>query len=905
MALSPGVRLGPYEVTAQIGVGGMGEVYRATDTNLRRAVAIKVLPESVSKDPDRLARFQREAEILATLNHPNVAQIYGLERADGQTALVMELVDGPTLADQIVRGAMPTDEALPIAKQIAEALEAAHEQGIIHRDLKPANIKIRSDGTVKVLDFGLAKATEPVSATSHSASRSPTITASSITEAGVILGTAAYMSPEQARGRAVDKRADIWAFGCVLYEMLTGRAAFLGETLSDTIAGVLEREPDWHDLPASMPSRLQDLVRRCLHKDPKRRLRDIGDAMNEIAELLNPLSVGVEAAPLVRPSASSYRLAVLVSAAAVLGGVVTASLLWIMKPWALASPNRVVQFVAASDGIDALEPSGLDRDLAISPDGTRLVYVAGGTGPVRLVSRSLAELRTTPLWDRGTPRAPFFSPDGQWIGFFESVGAVQKISASGGPATEITRGVSGAARGGSWGADNKIVFATTDPGIGLSRISADGGEPEVLTRPDRAKGELDHFWPEVLPGARAVLFTIVSTGSIDAAQIALLNLETNVKKVLVRGGTHAQYVQTGHLVYGAAGGLYAVPFDLESLEVTGSPVKVLEQVAVTGDGAVNAAVSQDGTLGYVRPAVGGTARTLVWVDRKGHEDSITAPPRPYIYPRLSPDGTRVALEVWDQDRDIWIWNLARETLTRLTDQPGRDGFPVWTPDGARLVFGSARDGSTNLFWRSADATGPVERLTTSGKNQFPYSISRSGNQLVVREDDLETGFDISVVSLIGDRRATSLIRTGFNELNAEISPDGRWLAYQSNESGQDEIYVRPFPQVSTSLSQISKNGGTRPLWSHNSQELFYLAPDGLYAVPVAVGTRFEAGRPTRVTERRYFSETAFIGRTYDVSPDGQRFLMIKGGGANGGTARPELIVVQNWSAELNRLVPTP
>jgi serine/threonine-protein kinase len=428
-----------------------------------------------------------------------------------------------------------------------------------------------------------------------------------------------------------------------------------------------------------------------------------------------------------------------------------------------------------------------------------------------------------------------------------------------------------------------------------------GGEAEVLTKPDTAHGELDHFWPEVLPGGHAVLFTIMSPGPIDTAQIALLNLETRTTKILLRGGTAAQYVPTGHLIYGVGGSLHAVPFDLERGEVTGDPIKVLEHVAITADGAVNATVSKDGALAYIRPRSAGAMRTIVWVNREGRETPIAgAPARPYTYPRVSPDGTRVALEVWDENRDIWVWDLKRETLTRLTDTPGRDGFPIWTPDSARVIFGSARGGSTNLYWRAAAGTGQVERITESPQIQFPYSMSSSGANILLREEHADTGLDVSVVPLNGDRRATTLLRTRFNELNAEISPDGRWFAYQSNESGQDEVYVRPFPEIGDDRQQVSTNGGTRPVWARNGRELFYLAPDGLFSVTVTPGPGFKLGSPLRLINRRYFAETAFIGRTYDVSPDGQRFLMIKDDAGDG--VRPAIVVVQNWLEQLKARV---
>jgi Tol biopolymer transport system component len=903
VSLASGMRIGVYEIAGSLGAGGMGEVYRARDTRLQRDVALKVLPDAFAQDPDRVARFAREAQLLASLSHPNIAAIHGIEDAPIGCALVLELIEGPTLAERITRAPLHLADTLAIARQIVDALDAAHEKGIVHRDLKPANVKVTPAGLVKVLDFGLAKAVGNGSTTDLATS--PTMTTGG-TRDGVILGTAAYMSPEQARGRAVDKRTDIWAFGCVLYEMLTRRAAFPGHTVADTIAGILEREPDWGALPASTPRRVRDLLRHCLQKDPKQRLRDAGDAVNEITVLLSAPSVGDGAATPALVQPSWRRSAALMTAALIFGGLISGGFVWMTKPSVSFPPPRLVRFALTSDDADALEPSGLGRDLAISPDGTRVVYVAGGPGRGRLVIRTLAQLDATPLWDRGTPRSPFFSPDGQWVAFFDLFGSLKKISTTGGPATEVTRGVGGAARGASWGADDRIVFATGDPATGLSRVSAQGGDVEVLTRPDTAHGEVDHLWPEVLPGGRAALFTIVSTGSIDSSQIAVLDLRTGTRKVIIRGGTHAQYVPSGHLIYGAAGSLHALRFDLDRLDVTGESVKVAEPVAITAEGGVNGAVSPDGTLVYVRSGGQGTTTTreLVWVSRDGHEEPIAAPPRAYVYPRISPDGTRVALEVWDEDRDIWVWNLARETLTRLTDNPGRDGFPVWTRDSQRIIFGSARSAFTNLFWRHADGSGSVDRLTESRNVQFPYSVSPDGTRLVLREDNPQTGLDIAIASLTGELQTAPLIRTPSNELNGEISPDSRWLAYQSNESGHDEIYVRPFPDVGRGQWQVSTAGGTRPSWARNGRELFYLAPDGLNLVTVAAGNTFSASRPTRLIEHHYFAETAFIGRTYDVSPDGLRFLMIKAGGSAGKpAARSPIIVVDGWFEELKRAVP--
>jgi serine/threonine-protein kinase len=885
-------RIGNYALVSRLGAGGMGEVYRAQDTRLGRDVAIKILPAAFTFDPDRLARFDREARLLASLNHPNIATIHGVEERDGRLAIVMELVEGETLADRLARGPLNATDALAIARQVADALDSAHEKGIVHRDLKPGNIMITPAGTAKVLDFGVAKSA-PLDGALDRAD-APTITTGG-TLNGLIVGTPAYMSPEQARGQAVDKRTDIWAFGCVLYEMLTGTLAFPGATVSDTIATILKHEPDWQSLSATTSPRVSDLLRRCLQKDPKRRLRDAGDVVNQIDDAVSHAAGGEDTGA---RRATPRRVIPFVAAAAMLGLMIGGASAWIAATrWTRSAPSPLVQFIAAAGDSDPLDPSGVDRDVVISPDGSRLVYVTGGPGRIRLVTRALAELGTTLLVEGGTARAPFFSPDGKWVGFFDAFGRIRRLSISGGPVLEVCRIAGTGARGASWSTDDTILFATADAGTGLMRVPAAGGTPEVLTRPDAAKGELDHFWPEVLPNARGVLFTIVSPGSTESAQIAVLDLASHKQRILVRGGSHAQYVEPGFLVYGTPAGVYAIRFDVDRLEVTGTAFKVLDRVAVTPEGAVNVAVSREGTLVYARTPSATSDRVPVWVARDGREEPIAAPPRPYVYPRLSPDGSRIALETWDQGRDIWVWDIARETLTRLTDNPGRDGFPLWTPDGQRVMFGSARNAPANVFWRAADGTGSGGRITESGKNQFPYTLTPDGLQLLIREDDTETGPDIGIVSLKGNTPAAPLIRTAASELNAEISPNGRWLAYQSNESGQDQIYVSPFPEVGTARWQISAAGGTRPVWARNGKELFYLAFNGLNSVELAAEHVFKAGRSTRLIERRYFAETAFIGRTYDVSADSQRFLMIKNT-ADGG---PQLVVVQHWTEQISRL----
>ena len=701
MTLTPGTRLGVYEVTEQIGEGGMGQVYRATDKKLKRQVAIKILPPSLGADHERLARFQREAEVLASLNHPNIAAIYGLEESNGVSALVMELIEGDDLSQRIAGGAIPLDEALPIAKQIAHALEAAHEQGIIHRDLKPANIKLRSDGTVKVLDFGLAKALEPASAASANVTASPTITSPAMmTGVGVILGTAAYMSPEQARGKAVDKRADIWAFGCVLYEMLTARRAFAGDEVSDTLASVLAREPDWALLPATVPPVLGTYLRRCLHKEPRQRIHDIADVRlalegafetapgNAGSQGQDPAYVHtqVDAAVAAVRRMLGRRLALVGAAAFVVtGAIVGATVWWTMRP---ASP-RVIRTEVTTAGTTALSISGFDRDLAITPDGSRVVYRSNN----QLLVRALDRLEPEVLSGLGAPRGVFVSPDGQWVGFFDGAN-MKRVALTGGPPLTITRIDGAGSRGATWGPDGTIVYATDAASTGLQRVSAAGGDPTVLTKPNRERGEADHLWPEFLPGGQAVLFTIsAATGGLDNSQIAVSDLETGTSKVLVRGGHHAHYLPTGHLVYGAGGTLRAVAFDRDRLEVAGTPVVVLEQVVTSVGGAVDAAVAANGTMVYVPGRGGpGAARSLVWVDRMGREERVPTPLRAYSFPRISPDGTRVALTVMDQEQDIWIWDFAREKLTRFTFDPGTDQYPLWSPDSRRLIFASTRVG---------------------------------------------------------------------------------------------------------------------------------------------------------------------------------------------------------------------
>jgi tRNA A-37 threonylcarbamoyl transferase component Bud32 len=892
--------IGSCRIEARIGAGGMGEVYKAHDTKLNRHVAIKVLLPAVANDPQRRARLKREAQVLAALNHPNIAQIHGFEEAGGVAALIMELVEGLTLADRIAEGAIPVAETLAMARQIADALEAAHEQGIIHRDLKPANIKIPEDGTLKVLDFGLARASDGTS----SAAPAATDPAAGLfaTKTGMINGTAGYMSPEQARGLQVDKRADLWAFGAVLYEMLSGRRAFPGETVPDTMVAILEREPDWAALKNDVAPPVRTLIRRSLAKDRRQRLGDISVAQFILEDSVNTPPIVAATA---NPPSLLRRIAV-PSGMWFLGVAMAAAAFWFISR-GVPFP-RVSRLLITPPGASAPTVSGLFRDLALTPDGTRLVYV--GANGASLFVRPLDQLEATPLTGLNAAFGPFVSPDGQWVGVFDGAAApaMKKIAVTGGPAVTLAR-PDGPTRGASWGADGTIVFATVNEATGLQRIMAGGGESTVLTRPNRADGEADHVWPEILPGGEAVLFTITATtGRLDQAQVAVLELRTGKQTVLIRGGSDAHYLSTGHLVYAAEGSLKAVAFDLGRLALVGPAVTVLPQVQTSATGAANAVVAANGTLVYIL-ASGANAEqnSLVWVDRHGRETAAPAPPRSYVYPRLSPNGSRLALFISDQDLDLWLWDLSRPALTRVTFDAGLENYPVWAPDGRQLFFSSERGGARNIFAQAADNTGATARLTESANTQYPTSVSHNGTRLVFTELTTATSAagDVLQLRLDGTHAVTPLVQTPFSERNGEVSPDGQWLVYEANDLGRYEIYVRRFSDVTSGLWQVSTEGGTRPLWARNGRELFYLAPTGaLMRVGVAPGPAWTATEPTKLFDSHYGPPAFHTGRTYDVSPDGRSFLFIKNSAVDEARTTPvSMVVVLNWTEELKRLVP--
>jgi serine/threonine protein kinase/Tol biopolymer transport system component len=897
MTFSPGTRLGPFEVTSLLGVGGMGEVYRARDTKLERDVAIKVLPEAFAADTDRLTRFKREARVLASLEHPNIGTIHDLQEVQGTSFIVMQLVEGETLADRLSRGALTIDEALPIFAQIAEALEAAHEKGIIHRDLKPANVRVTEEGTVKVIDFGVAKY--------FKAQQQSRKDETAMTLEGVIVGTVTYMSPEQARGKPVDKRTDIWAFGCCLYESLAGKAPFEGDTVSDTLSAILEHDPDWEALPDSTPANIRVLLRRCLEKDPNRRLHDIADARIEIGETLTRASM---AAPITSLESTGPERAVRKAALTGLVGLVvgvTAILVvlrGVIRSSPAPEPRRVRRYsvnLPSAAPLSHLLREG-EMPMALSPDGTVLVYVSIIDGRNQLMMRRLDELEAQPIPGTEGAEELFFSPDGTWIAFItKPEGKLKKVRVDGGlPVTLCDASPLGV--GASWGDDGYIVFSCTIP-LGLARVSDAGGTPETLTTLDLEAGEIAHVVPNMLPGSKAVLFTVATSVDLNDMRIEVLLLDTLERQVLVKAAA-GWYVPTGHLICVRQGAILAAPFDVERLKVTGPVVPVTESRMPDIDaGNLRFAFSAGGTLVYV-PASYWRNRSLVWVDRQGEEEPLAAPLHPYVRPRLSPDGRRVALHLEDL-QDVWTYDLPDGPLSQLTFDPAIDYFPVWTPDGQRVVFASTREGGAiNLFWKPADGSGSAERLTTGQNMQIPYSWSPDGRTLAFVEFNPGTQRDVMLLSVDGEGEPTTqpLLQTPFNEYNPELSPDGRWIAYICNESGQYEVYVRPFPNVDGGKWRISSGGGGEPVWATDGGELFYRNGDAMMAVTIETDPSFSHRNPEVLFEGPYYTHPDPGCRSYDISHKG-RFLMIKESEETGPVT--ELIVVENWSEELKRIAP--
>ena len=723
----------------------------------------------------------------------------------------------------------------------------------------------------------------------------------------MILGTAAYMSPEQARGKVVDKRADVWAFGCVLYEMLTGQRAFPGEDVTETIAAVVKAEPDWALLPTELSPTLRVYLRRCLQKNPRDRVHDMGDVRLALEGALDILTLPPEPSAVPRTKASSWRARAVVASSAIaliaMGGVAAR----LLTPAAEDRPPAVRRF-AVTTAPAQLGIAINNRDVAIAPDGTKIAYFAGVGANRQLYVRQLNALEGTPIRQGERFFEPFFSADSRWIGFNDENGfLLKKIAASGGPPVTIAP-VGRAILGATWGPDDTIVFATGEPGTGLWRVSAGGGKPTPLTTPDKASGEVSHSWPEFLPAGNALLYTIGAGERADDYRIAALNLQNGERRVLVPGGSSPRYLPSGHLIYSAENTIRAVRFDADRLEVMGEASTVLEGLATKIGGGASFSVSVDGALAYVSGGASVDQRRIVWVDRSGAREPIDAPARNYSGIRLSPDGSRAALAVRDAQTDIWIWDFARKTLTRLTADPSADNSPVWTPDGRQIVFVSPRAGAANLFMQAADGTGPVRRLTESPSGQNPHGFSPDGSRLVLSEAPPgdASGSDLRLLLLNGPSRTQPLLQTPFVERHGQISPDGKWLAYQSNESGRPEVYVRPFPDLDGGRWQISTSEGIQPAWGPAGRELFYIDGDRRL---MAVATREEnralvASNPVVVVDGQFYPGANPAGpRMYDISSDGKRFLMLEAGSAGGDADVAGIVVVLNWAEELKRLLP--
>ena len=883
MSLKPGTRLGPYEVVSLIGQGGMGEVYRARDTSLKRDVALKILPASLADHPTRVARFRREAALLASLNHPGIAAIYGLvEGADTQVALALELVEGESLANRIARGPLPVTESVPLARQIADAVAAAHAQGVIHRDLKPHNIVIRTDGTTKVLDFGLAKAISEDAI--DSAGKGVTMTALE-TDIGVVLGTPAYMSPEQATGGVVDARTDIWAFGCVLFEMLAGQRAFDGATTSETLTAVLSRPPDWRQLPASTPAALRTLLRRCLATEPRRR----PPAEAVAFALEDEQAFGSSDSLPVTPPRRSWALA---ATGLIAGALLTAGFEWTRARESAPAVLRTTIPVSAS-------VMGADRSFALTTDGKRLIYISEDGSEV--LSRPLDSLESTSVFTTTAYlRGIFPSPDGRSLAFIENSFTLRRIPAAGG--TPVTVHVfDGPSRGAVWMPDDTFVFSTSYPETGLQQISAAGGPVTMLTKPDATKGELDHIAPERLPGKQAVLFTILpKQGGVP--RVAVLDLARRTWKTLVEGGARARYVDSGYLMYTTAGSLWAVRFDLSRLETVGAAVEVVPRASMGGVAQFD--IAGDGTLVYPRAVrqLGLDVVVPTWVARDGRETPVGVAAGNYRHPRLSPNGDRLAIATESGGGDIFIANLTQKDtqLSRLTFRNEEDWMPVWMPTGDSIVFGSRSGGGvSNLFMQRLD-DDKVVRLSTSTDMQCPTAITPDGKTLLLHIFP----FDIQAMPLSPGGKPVTLIQSPVEERNVALSHDGHWMAYEGETPGRPgelNVYVRPYPDVDRRVWQITTTGGTFPVWSANGKELYYQKPDGTMVATAITAdpNAITVGSTIDLFRGRYLIRDGTHYRQYDVAPDG-RFLMLK---YQRSTEQGHFVLVQGFSAEISRLLP--
>jgi serine/threonine protein kinase len=881
MSLPSGTQLGPYEIQAPLGAGGMGEVYRARDTRLERTVAIKVLPEHLSTNPESKQRFEREARSISSLNHPNICALYDIGNQDGVDFLVMEYLEGQTLAERLHKGALPIEHVLKIGIEIADALDKAHRQGIVHRDLKPGNIMLTKSGA-KLMDFGLAK---PVQASFIASAGVGTPTLSHpLTVEGTVVGTFHYMSPEHVEGKEVDGRSDIFSLGASLYEMVTGRRAFEGKSQLSVVSAILSSDPApfGQTQPLVAPA-LERAIKRCLAKDPDERWQSAADLCDELRWIAGSSIPGVAAKRNLREGLAWSLVLVFLFAAAI-------------AYWQVSRERRS-SFLTLHLSIllPPTEALGFSRDraaIALSPDGKLVAYTARRGDTSELYLHPLDRLESTLVLGSEGAYIPFFSPDSQWVGFFAQ-GKLKKVAVAGGVPQDIC--AAGDGIGASWGSDDMIYFTPLWT-KGIWRIPARGGQPELVIAPEPSKSERTYLWPEVLPDGKTLLFTAWTGGSFDGAHIVALRLDTRERRTVIEGGTYARYVPTGHLVYARGSELLAVQFDAQRLEVRGTAVPVLHGL-MTGasSGDADFGFSQEGTLVYVPGALRRLEYALVWVDQKAVVRPMSGRERSYETPRLSPDGRHLAVVIAGSTFDIWLYEATRDTLTRLT-YGGDDNYPVWSPDGRRIAFNSTRAGAANLYLTATDGSGTVERLTTSEYSQYPGSWSPDGKFLAFTEEGhAHTGDDIWLIPLQGNRRPQPLLQTPFNEWQPRFSPDGRWLAYTSDESGSAEVYVQPFPSLGAKW-KISTDGGTEPLWASTARELFYRNGDKMMAVHVETKPAFSVSKSRLVFEASY----AYINNdvpNYDVAPDG-RFLMVRENQQNAALTR--LNVVLNWFEELKQ-----
>jgi Tol biopolymer transport system component len=886
VTLAAGTRLGPYEILSPVGAGGMGEVYRARDTRLEREVAVKVLPAHLSSSEEMRQRFEREAKAISQLSHPHICALYDVGSHDGVEYLVMEYLEGETLAARLVKGPVPTEQLLKWGVEIADALDKAHRQGIVHRDLKPGNVMLTKSG-VKLLDFGLAKALPSPPGRGQGEGLTSLPTQANLTQEGTILGTFQYMAPEQLEGKDADARTDIFAFGAVLYEMATGQKAFSGKSQASLIASILTSDPaPVSTIQPMTPQALDRVVKTCLAKDPEDRWQSAHDIGSELAWVAQGGSQAGAAAPVA--AFRRRRDRVTWGVVGTLAGAMAAALAtWVLLRGSAPAQRRLTRVAIP---IPPAQTLALENhvSVALSPDGRRLAYVARKGDTKQLYLRALDAAEATPLAGTEGAFTPFFSPDGQWLGFYAD-GKLKKISLAGGtPVTlcSIAEPLVGAA----WGPDDTIVFPPNWAG-GLARVSASGGSPEPLTKPTLKGEDRGHIWPEWLPGGKAILFTVFTGGSLDDYQIAARTLATGEQKILIKGGTFGRYVASGHIVYARGGTLFAVSFDARRLEVTGAPFPVAQGVSENSNGGAEFAVSRDGTLVYVAGGLQMSERSMLWVDRKGAATPVTRVRRPFSNPRLSPDGKRITVTIGAETYDVWVLDLARDSLTRFSFGKD-DGDPVWSPDGQRIVFDSSQAGFYNIYVRPSDGSGSEQRLTNDQDADFPMSWSPDGRLLAF----VKTRADVPEIWLYPfekDAQPRPFLQGAYRHQWARFSPDGRWMAYGSNESGRFEVYVTPFPGPGGKW-QISNEGGEQPLWAPNGREIFYRKDKKVMRVAVATSPAFSASRPELLFEGEYQGE-------WDVAPDGQRFLMVKEEGAE--SAPKQINLVLNWFEELKARAP--